>query len=238
MTIMKTIEWPLLGPGDIEVKICTVRNGSVTLLLYQDSRCTMEAFDAKFGPFGWQMEYKDVGGQIYGSLSVKDTETGEWIAKEDTGDKSNISEDKGQSSDILKRCAVRWGFARELYSTPRIVIPDSGCRSFRVSHIEYDESRRCTGLGITDEYGREVFSWTKGQVRPYSQSQAPAQQETQTPMQSLQDFFSTAKKNPHIVKNELIAFKDYYKGRIEKGWSGTFDADRLWSKWMRRVTAS
>ena len=234
----KTIEWPLLQPEDIEVKVCSTKDGVTTLLLYQDARCTMEAFDTKFGPMNWQIEYKAVGDQIYGSLSVYDESRGIWITKEDTGDKSNISEDKGQSSDILKRCAVRWGFARELYTIPRITIPAAGQREnrrFSVKSITYDDRRECSSLVIVDGRGNEVYSWIKGQETPYSPSQAPAQQaEQKTPMQVLQDFFSVAKKNPHFNRDQLIAFKDYYKGRIEKGWSGGFDAEKLWNGWMRR----
>lgn len=235
---MSKIDWPLLQPEDIEVKICSTKDGVTTLLLYQDARCTMEAFDTKFGPENWQIEYKAVGDQVYGSLSVYDERRGIWIRKEDTGDKSNISEDKGQSSDILKRCAVRWGFARELYSTPRINIPASGqreTRRFRVKTITYDDRRQCSSLVIVDGRGNEVFTWTQGQERPYIPSQAPTQQaEQQSPMQILQDFFYVAKKNPHLNREQLIAFKDYYKGRIEKGWSGGFDPEKLWNGWMKR----
>lgn len=233
---MKTIEWPLLQPEDIEVKVCSTKDGVTTLLLYQDARCTMEAFDTKFGPLNWQIEYKAVGDQIYGSLSVYDESRGIWITKEDTGDKSNISEDKGQSSDILKRCAVRWGFARELYSTPRINIPAAGqreTRRFRVKTITYDDRRECSSLVIVDGRGNEVFSWTKGQAAPYAAPQQ-TEQPQQNPMQILQDFFYVAKKNPHFNREQLIAFKDYYKGRIEKGWSGGFDAEKLWNGWMKR----
>lgn len=236
----KTIEWPLLQPEDIEVKVCSTKDGVTTLLLYQDARCTMEAFDTKFGPMNWQIEYKAVGNQVYGSLSVYDESRGIWISKEDTGDKSNISEDKGQSSDILKRCAVRWGFARELYSTPRITIPASGqreTRRFSVKSITYDDKRECNSLVIVDGRGNEVFSWVKGQERPYIQSQAPTQQAAQqSPMQILQDFFYRAKQQPDINKKELEAFKNYYKAKMDT-WSGLFNADKLWENWMKRAAS-
>ena len=237
---MSKIEWPLLQPEDIEVKVCSTKDGVTTLLLYQDARCTMEAFDNKFGPMNWQISYKAVGDQVYGSLSVYDESRGIWITKEDTGDKSNISEDKGQSSDILKRCAVRWGFARELYSTPRINIPAAGQREnrrFSVKSITYDERRECSSLTIVDGRGNEVFSWAKGQERPYIPSQAPTQQAAQqTPMQILQDFFYRAKKQPDINKKELEAFKNYYKAKMDT-WSGLFNADKLWENWMKRAAA-
>lgn len=234
---MSKIEWPLLQPEDIEVKICSTKDGVTTLLLYQDARCTMEAFDTKFGPENWQIEYKAVGDQVYGSLSVYDEHRGIWIRKEDTGDKSNISEDKGQSSDILKRCAVRWGFARELYSTPRINIPASGqreTRRFRVKTITYDDRRQCSSLVIVDGRGNEVFSWTQGQETPYSQSQASVPQ--QTPMQALEDFFRRTKNISGVNRDELVKFKDYYKAKMDT-WSGLFDADRLWGNWMKRAAA-
>lgn len=156
-----------MRPQDIEVRPAMTKNGKATLLLYQDSRNTMDALDRNFGAFGWQIKYKDVGGQIYGCLSIKDPDTGEWITKEDTGDESNISAQKGQSSDILKRCAVRFGYARELYTAPRITVDDDnyGNTGYRVSEITYNTNREISHLVLVNRFDKPVFTWNEGNVQ-------------------------------------------------------------------------
>lgn len=158
----KILEWKPLKASDIEVRYCSEneKTGKVTLLLYQDSRCTQKALDEQFGTFGWQIDYKDLGGQLYGTLSVYDEEKGVWIGKSDTGDCSNISEKKGQASDILKRCAVRWGFGKELYTAPTIRVPNDGykCSGYKVSLVDYNSSREIIDLVIVNRFGKVM--WT------------------------------------------------------------------------------
>lgn len=156
---MKRIEWPLLTAEDIEVRIATCKEGKTTLLLYQNSRTAMNAFDAMFGEFGWQCEYYDAGGQIYCKIGVYDEDRGEWIWKSDTGSESNIEAEKGFSSDAFKRTAVRFGYARELYTTPMIVIDnDNKWRKFKVKEIGYD-GRKIARLVIADSYGNVVYTY-------------------------------------------------------------------------------
>lgn len=162
---MRNLNWPLLTAEDIEVRIATCKEGKTTLLLYQNSRTAMNAFDAMFGELGWQCEYYNAGGQIYCRIGVYDEEKSEWIWKSDTGSESNIEAEKGFSSDAYKRTAVRWGYARELYTTPVIIIDnDNKWRKFRVKEIGYD-GRRISRLVITDSYGNVVY--TLGQKGGY-----------------------------------------------------------------------
>ena len=156
---MRRIEWPLLTAEDIEVRIATCKEGKTTLLLYQNSRTAMNAFDAMFGELGWQCEYYDAGGQIYCRIGVYDDESNEWIWKSDTGSESNIEAEKGFSSDAFKRTAVRFGYARELYTTPMIVIDnDNKWRKFKVKEIGY-EGRKVNRLVISDLYGNVVYTY-------------------------------------------------------------------------------
>lgn len=161
---MKKINFRKMTPQDIEVRIATCKDGNTTLLLYQDSRTTMDELDRVFGEFGWQIHYKTVADQVYGVLSVWDEEKNQWIAKEDTGAESNIQAQKGQSSDILKRCAVRFGWGRELYTTPKINIRNSNkYEKYNVNSITIDDRRTITSLTIADSKGNIVFNWAKGQ---------------------------------------------------------------------------
>ena len=240
----RIIEWDLLTPEDVEVRVATTKNGKTTLLLYQDSRCAMRALDKQFGSFGWQMDYKVVGDQIYGTLSIYDEEKGIWVSKSDTGDKSNISEDKGQSSDILKRCAVRWGFARELYTTPKIVVDDDGygCSGYKVSEINYDSNRNITHLVIVNRFGKEQFRWDNGTVQPSqfkqvvtvtnnTQEDLEWQDETKDNLTVLTEFCKTQTEAGEN-REELGKFYRYWS---KKDFKGQMNVDKLWTLWKKNA---
>ena len=230
------INFPLLKPCDIEVRMGgkIKESNDVTLLLYQDARKTVDYLNEVVGSFNWQIKYEQIGDQIYGTLSIWDEIKQQWISKSDTGDKSNISEDKGQSSDILKRCAVRWGYATELYTAPRITVPNDGynCSGYKVSEIEYNENREIIHLVITNRFGKEMFRWDIG--KPISQ---PTTQPTSTeakkdnPVSNLDAliFFCKQTKTADNEK-ELTKFYNYYKDKANN-WKGIFLPEQMWTRW-------
>lgn len=238
MTIHK-INWDTLTPYDIEVRVATVKNGKATLLLYQDGRCTARNLDKMFGSFGWQIEYEVVGDQIYGKLSIYDEEKNQWVCKMDTGDKSNISEDKGQSSDILKRCAVRWGFATELYTAPRIVIDDDGYGNtgYKVGDIAYNSEREICYLTIVNRFGKKVFEWNNegGEVRIEQPKTQPTSTEVKkdNPVSNQEALkaFCTMTKTPDNEKN-LLRFYNYYLPKCDS-WKGVMNFMQLWENWCK-----
>lgn len=245
----RIIEWDLLTPEDIEVRVATTRNGKTTLLLFQDSRCAMRALDKQFGNFGWQMDYKVVGDQIYGTLSIYDEEKDIWVAKSDTGDKSNISEDKGQSSDILKRCIVRWGYARELYTAPKIVVDDDGygCSGYKVSEINYDGNRKIIHLVLVNRFGKEVFRWDEGQRPQIAQRAVATPQNVQTDaldyvveteMDKLKKFYKSKFYTMSPEEQKIFTeFKDFYKKKLEdNAWKGALNCEKLWNLWKQKNT--
>ena len=241
----RRINWNLLKPEDIEVRVQSVKNGKATMLLYQNSRTAMEAFDEQFGEFGWQIRYEDAGGQIYGILSVYDEERGIWVEKSDTGSESNIEAAKGQSSDIFKRVAVRWGFARELYTAPRIVIEDDGYGNsgYRVEDIRYNDKRQIIYLKIVNKFGKEAFTWStytiKDPLNPpkaenKTENKVEKKAETTNYKEMLTAKCSTLKQTEN--KDEVLKFYNYYIKVIESGWKGKiFDADTLWKRWIDRA---
>lgn len=252
---MKKLEWNLLKAEDIEVrqagKIEGKGKGKVRMLLYQDARCTTKALDEQFGAFNWTIDYKVVGEQIYGRLSVWDEERKMFIHKEDTGDKSNIAEDKGQSSDILKRCAVRWGYATELYTAPNILVDDDGygCSGYTVSEIDYDSNRCIKHLVLVNRFGKEMYRWDKDSPTPQStpcksintqdELEWVDEEEVQKPIKKtnvsiLTDFCNTKQKEDGVDTNELKRFYDYYKDKANT-WRGTFDINRLYNIWMSKL---
>lgn len=250
---MKKIEWDLLQPQDIEVRIGNKikDTDNVTMLLYQDSRCTARNLDKQFGQFGWSIDYKVVGEQIYGTLSIYDDTKQQWVSKSDTGDKSNISEDKGQSSDILKRCAVRWGFGTELYTAPRIVLPNDGYGNsgYKVSEINYNNNREITHLVIVNKFDKEVYRWDMNSttnpittfVQNATQSAKDAAEQVQTIVEkqienkTLENELKQFVVNTHTEENEteIKRFYHYYLPKVVD-WKGKFDVKQLWNKWQQK----
>jgi hypothetical protein len=211
-------------------------------LLYQDSRTTMEILDEYFGNFGWQIDYKEVNGQTYGLLSVYDTDKKVWITKSDTGDESNISQKKGQSSDILKRCAVRLGIARKLYTAPRIILPNTIKGEVKVKTIHYDDEKII--LLELENNNKLIYHWdtdTGATLYINNSGNAPLKENAPTKQISKEDIIKDVKNKanelyPTIEDNNKEEFKNcinYYIKRIEQGkWNGSIDVNKVWEKWL------
>lgn len=170
----------LLSKEDIEVRVAQTNiynnNGQqvvkVNLLLYKNARVDMKILDELFTPMGWKRTHKLIGDRLYCCVEVYNTETKEWICKEDVGVESNTEAEKGQASDSFKRACVNWGIGRELYTAPKITIElneneytkDQNSRIkvwayFSVKSIGYDsKARTITSLEIQDRFGNVRFS--------------------------------------------------------------------------------
>lgn len=232
--MINNIKWDLLQPEDIEVRVGNKikDTDNISLLLYQDSRCTARNLNKQFGAFGWQIDYKVVGDQIYGTLSIWDEDKKQWVSKSDTGDKSNISEDKGQSSDILKRCAVRWGFGTELYTAPKIVVPNDGynCSGYKVSEIQYNDNREITHITLVNRFGKVVYTWNIDNPenppvnKPYNDNPSKSN------IELLKEFCSNKKLEIGIDINQLTKFYNYYS---TKDFKGKMNVEQLWNNWIK-----
>lgn len=227
------INFPLLSPKDIEVRMGNKIKDSndVNLLLYQDARKTVDYLNEVVGSFNWQIKYEQIGEQIYGTLSIWDEIKQQWISKSDTGDKSNISEDKGQSSDILKRCAVRWGYATELYTAPKITVPNDGynCSGYKVTEIDYNENREIIHLVICNRFGKEMYRWDIDN-KPISKPTSTEEKNDKT-VSNLDTliFFCKQTKTADNEK-ELTKFYNYYKDKANN-WKGIFLPEQMWQRW-------
>lgn len=225
-----------MKPEAIEIRPAQVKDGKVTLLAYQNGRNTMDALDNKFGEFGWKVEYKDVAGQIYGRLSIKDPDTGEWIYKEDTGEESNISASKGQSTDILKRLAVRFGYGRELYTIPRIVINDDGYGNhLKVGEVEWNDKRECTHITLVNKFGKVMYRWDKdGELKEATKKvdiQMTAHKDNIT---ILRDFCSNKKVEEGIDVDDLKRFYNFWLPKAENWDNRSFQVEKLWENWCAK----
>lgn len=89
------------------------------MLAYIDARQLFDKLDEVLGVDGWQSDFRQIDGKLFGGIGVKkEFMTGgyEWIWKWDTGSESNVEKEKGEVSDSLKRAGVQLGVGRFLYS--------------------------------------------------------------------------------------------------------------------------
>ena len=164
-----------LNAGEIDARIQQVTaGGSALVLLYKDARCDMRLLDETAGALHWQRSHEVIGGRLYCTVSIYDTETRQWVSKSDVGTESMTEQEKGQASDSFKRACFNWGIGRELYTAPNIFInlKESEIKKnkagkitsyvrFKVSEIEYDDDGNISYLVIKDEAGAVRFKWAK-----------------------------------------------------------------------------
>lgn len=255
------IEFKTLTPEQIEVRVTNTKyKGSANLLLYIDSRCAANILNDTVGVFNWQIEYKSVNDKVYGRLSIKHPTSNEWIVKEDTGSESNIEGDKGQASDILKRCIARWG-CDYLYSAPDIKIkcPDSYyfndklSMSFKVKDIQYN-GKKISSLVIVDKFDKEVYRWNETDKTPvyYNTNENATTPITTEPVTKNNEeddnkkspvsnldaltFFCKQEKNEEN-KEQLTRFYNYYKTKCDT-WKGVMNFIQLWENWQKPRTVN
>ena len=107
-----------LRASEVEARVGNINKGGVTVLLYQDARVAMSLLDEVVGPTNWQKSYSRENANC--TISIWDSEKGQWVSKEDTGKESNMEAEKGLASDSFKRASVCWGIGRALYDSPHI----------------------------------------------------------------------------------------------------------------------
>ena len=114
-----------LKANEIDVRIATINEKGISLLLYKDARVDMDILDETVGEMNWQRKHlRDNANCI---IEIWDKEKQQWISKEDTGTESFTEKEKGLASDSFKRAGFNWGIGRELYTSPFIWIPAEKC---------------------------------------------------------------------------------------------------------------
>jgi len=95
---------------------------------YVDARYVQDTLDSTVGSNNWKFSYEIIclpsenhPGAIKGKLSVRYSD--EWNTKEDVGEYkvNRFAAIKSGVSDALKRCAVHFGIARDLYSDEEVI---------------------------------------------------------------------------------------------------------------------
>ena len=190
-----------------------VREGSnKSLLLYKTARVDANILDETVGCFNWQKRFYQVKNTMICEISINlnyDDPTKEpiWVAKADGGDDDYTMEKvKAECSDSMKRAAFQWGIGRNLYTAPKIKIPDQfkDSKFFDVSKIGYDENGTINELVITTNFGKDVvFSFKDGKKVSQNGGNAPLQA---NPSESADP---TLDKKGSIDKNDLKTIQAY-----------------------------
>lgn len=178
---------PLIGP-EIDVRIASVKEKGVQILLYKDARCDMAILDETVGVGNWQRRHYECKGNLFCSVGINMNYADPaapplWIWKDDAGGESNVAKEKGEASDSFKRACTNWGIGRELYTSPFIWIPAGMVKiekkgagfvcndSFKVEKLGLT-GKRITGLAIVNQNGQRVWAqqlvngkWQKIQQR-------------------------------------------------------------------------
>lgn len=148
-----------LNANEIEVRVATINQNGLSLLLYKDARVDQNILDETVGCMNWQRSHtRDNANCI---VSIWDEVKKQWVSKEDTGTESYTEKEKGLASDSFKRACFNWGIGRELYSAPfiwikaedaNIVTGANGKRqcydNFIVEQIIYDDNKNIVALSI------------------------------------------------------------------------------------------
>lgn len=143
-----------LTADDIEVRVQSVKQNGIILLLYKNARVDMAILDETVGPENWQRDHYECKGNLFCRVGIHCPPHG-WVWKADCGVESNTEAQKGEASDSFKRACFNWGIGRELYTSPFIWVPASKCNinngkcydRFAVEKILV-ENKRIVGLSI------------------------------------------------------------------------------------------
>lgn len=165
-----------LKEDEIEVRISTVGDNGITLLLYKTARTDANLLDEVYGVGNWQNDFSLIDGVLFGAIGVRIGT--EWVWKRDAGVESYTEKEKGRASDAFKRAGFKWGIGRELYSAPFIYIPSDKCKitekngkkvcydNFAVAYIAYDTAQEISEISIKNaKTGDVVFKWKCGDAQ-------------------------------------------------------------------------
>jgi hypothetical protein len=201
-----------LRANEIDVRVATVSEKGVSLLLYKDARCDMNILDESVGSENWQRNHELINGNLFCNVGIK---TGsEWVWKQDVGTESYTEKEKGQASDSFKRACFNWGIGRELYTAPFIWMDKNSvnieeikgkktCKdNFTVEDIEY-EGNVISKLIILNEKTKKKYSWQLKNGYQKASETATVQQEeekifNEQAQKDLAGKASEAKKNTII----------------------------------------
>ena len=170
------IEFRDLTADDIEVRVQSVKNNGLILLLYKNARVDMNILDETVGAENWQREHYECKGNLFCRVGIYCENEGTtkpacWVWKSDCGTESNTEAQKGEASDSFKRACFNWGIGRELYTSPFLWVKSEDCKiengkcfdKFKVTKIVI-EDKKIKALAIWNiTQNKRVVVWQEQQ---------------------------------------------------------------------------
>ena len=210
------MEFRLLNPEEIEIRIARITEKGVMLLAYKDARVDQTILDETVGSFNWQRKHtRDNHNCI---VSIWDNDKQQWIEKEDVGTESNTESEKGLASDSFKRACFNWGIGRELYTAPFIYFSNNEINiekgkcfdKFYCTNIEY-KGRKIKSMTIFDkDTGAEkVFSNVRKVPKEEEKKKVEEKVAERKNKQEDKD------KNAELLKKKRIQLTDLTQGNAE-----------------------
>lgn len=150
-----------LTEKEVQLRIASVNNGGVELLLWKAPLADLQVLDEK--EVHYSLQYSPInnrfeGEKCYVNCSLSIDIDGDWRKLEGIGEGVNF---KTASTDALHRAGVIAGIGRELYSVNKLFIPKEHLKSheitgekkscydtFKVIAIEYNDNDDIEFLGI------------------------------------------------------------------------------------------
>jgi hypothetical protein len=222
---MKDLKFRLLNSDEIEVRIGSIKEKGLTLLLYKDARVDMKMLDETVGFFGWQRDHKELKSNLYCGVGIFDEDKKEWIWKWDAGAESHTEAVKGEASDSFKRACVNWGIGRELYTSPFIWIPSAKVNieikenknfcddKFEVIEIGYNENREIKKLKINNKTTKEIiFELGKYVPKADEKKETPKPQEKPKPPETKQQKLLILQKEKNLTNEQILELIIKYAG--------------------------
>lgn len=211
------MEFRKLRADEIDVRVSTVSEKGVSLLLFKDARVDQNILDESVGAENWQRHHEVINGNLFCNVGIwvdrRSDGYGEWVWKQDVGVESYTEKEKGQASDSFKRACFNWGIGRELYTAPSIRISDvkieekNGKKTtydkFKVKSIEYTDGK-ITSLEIVNaKTGKTVYSTKDNTSKPKEDKK----KQDKTPEQAKEDLENMKISSVKIeaLKNKCIS---------------------------------
>lgn len=224
-----------LKSNEIDCRINTINEKSLTLLLYKDARVDQNILDETVGPMNWQRKHtRDNANCI---VSIWDDKKGQWVEKEDTGTESFSEAEKGLASDSFKRACFNWGIGRELYTSPFIRIFAKDCEikpnpkdkdkyvcydKFIVKEIAYNENNEIIKLIIkNDRTGNDVFTYNENKQEDLKEKIKLLDEfnklviETNTDVEKIKEHYNVESTDKMTIKQLLEAI-EVMKKKVKK----------------------
>ena len=207
----KDVEWKIQFTSQDKTKGMAVA--------YLNSRAIQARLDEVIGASNWKNSYVpwQNNAQLCG-LSIYDTERGEWVAKYDGAENTDIEAIKGGLSDSFKRAACVWGIGRYLYQLDGIWIEiEQRGKSYGIKADQYPK--------LEDEYNKAVVkifynaaaNQEKPSVAPTEQKAPPASNaadNAQPTVEAKSNSYRVQSVKPSGKKSQLVELKNASSGEV------------------------